>query len=542
MTRDVGTKDNLNGLFNTRGSKRRDRLGVGVAEWDKNRPWYYRNRLASYLEPDQTLPDKFVTDYGDGKGKICLEQRYQMQRNGKKALAMRSIESLPEHVKSRRLDQRRDWNKASRPVSNVLEQFFPSFQFSYSTPLPQAYRRGSVDLFVSEQGEGQNSRRLVRVVDMARSHSIWLDPIDAPKELYKYRLRISRIVNWSYKLGYVPVMMTLTTYHRWHHLDGLLEVLRESWKDLLSNYSGRQRVADVGLRGWIRRTEITINDGDDNGSDDGGNVSCLNCTDYKKINSSTDSKGDKGSNDNGYQLSDTGWHPHYHAILIVPEDKLQRLSDVEDEWRVAWVKAVCKHHKKVFGEEIDETYLPAFRSHGLMFSRVYDGDMKAYGSLRHVDDSSYLAKIMGYDPVEVYGGDKEMTSSTIKHSKTPFDLIRDSSLPAGNVDLWVEYAFATKGVPAIKFSKGLEDTVNVYFADHPEQDTSSYKVCPVESVVASLNNDVYQLLYRNFKLNEMKQAAAKGYDSLCLWLTETFVELGVSQFANLSFAIPRAPT
>ena len=64
---------------------------------------------------------------------------------------------------------------------------------------------------------------------------------------------------------------------------------------------------------------------------------------------------------------------------------------------------------------------------GLMFSRVYDGDAKSYGALRHVDDSKYLAKIMGYDPAEVYGGDKEMASATLKNSKIPFDLIRDSS-------------------------------------------------------------------------------------------------------------------
>lgn len=75
-----------------------------------------------------------------------------------------------------------------------------------------------------------------------------------------------------------------------------------------------------------------------------------------------------------------------------------------------------------------------------MFSRVYDGDAKSYGALRQVDDSNYFAKIMGYDPTGVYGSDKEMTSATLKNSKIPFDLIRDLSLPAGDVDLWIEYA------------------------------------------------------------------------------------------------------
>ena len=492
----MGIIDGLKNLFNTSGSRRRSRLNVGVAKWEDSQPWYYRNLLAHWLDDANNLPDKFVTQCGDEIGQISLKDRYLLQRNGKKALAMRSAETLPSHIRQK-VDQRRDWNKQNRPSSNVLEQFFPSFQYSYATPLPQAYRKGSVDLVVSENGKA-------RVSDIARSHSIWLDAVDAPKELYKYRLRIQRVINWAYKQGYVPVMMTLTTYHRWNHLDGLLTVLREAWKDLVSNYAGRKRVADVDLQGWIRRLEITIND----------------------------AEGNSKSND--------GWHPHFHAIIMVPRDKLQRLSDVEQEWRDAWVASVCKHFEKTFGKKIDESFLPAFCEHGLVFSRYESGPFK--GQLRPVDDGSYLAKIMGYDNAHVFGGDSEMTDSALKDSKIPFDLLRDSSLPAGNIDLWVEYAFATKGVPAIKFSNGLEDKVNAYFAEHPEQDKSSYKVCPTEVVVASLSNSVHQLLYRNFLIGDLRKKTAEGYDSLCSWLKETFVELGVPELCDCPFAMPRPPT
>ena len=79
----------------------------------------------------------------------------------------------------------------------------------------------------------------------------------------------------------------------------------------------------------MRRTEITINDGDDN-------------------------------------TTNAGRHPHYHTILIVPKDKLQQLSDVEQQWRDAWADAVCKHYEKIVGEKIDKFYIPAFRLHGLI--------------------------------------------------------------------------------------------------------------------------------------------------------------------------------
>lgn len=508
----MGIIDNLNNLFNMSGSKRRSRLGVGVAKWDGCLSWYYRNPIARLAESlGKPVPDKFVTDCGDEFGKLSWKERFQLQRNGKKALAMRALKDLPEHVRQK-IDQRRDWNKANRPVLNVLEQFFPSFQFSYSTPLPDAYRKGSVNIVVS--GEGSDKR--ARISDIARSHSIWLDPVDAPKELYKYRLRINRVINWVYKNNCVPVMMTLTTYHRWHYLDGLKDVLRESWKDLFSSYSGRRRVANVDLQGWVRRLEITINDN-------------------SKLDYST---GELKSDSD--ECFNSGWHPHYHAILIVPKDKLQRLSDLEQDWRDAWVDAVCKHFERIFGEKIDESFLPAFRQHGLVFSRYGDGLFK--GQLRHVDTGDYLAKIMGYDNAKVFGGDSEMTDSGLKDSKIPFDLLRDSSLPASNVDLWVEYAFATKGIPAIRFSKDLEDRVNSYFREHPEHIESSSKPCPAEAVVASLDNFVHQLLYRNFKIKELQRKAAEGYEALTAWLKQTYVELGLPELCNMPFALPRPPS
>ena len=90
--------------------------------------------------------------------------------------------------------------------------------------LPQAHRSGFVNLVVSEKGK-------TRVADVARSHSIRFDPVDAPKELYKHRLRINRIIKWAYKNNFVPVLMKLTTYHRWNNLDGLNRVLGEAWRD-----------------------------------------------------------------------------------------------------------------------------------------------------------------------------------------------------------------------------------------------------------------------------------------------------------------------
>lgn len=492
--------DGVQSMFGMGESQRRSRLGVGVAKWDETQSWYYRNPVAGWIEKKgKTIPDKLISDCGDEFGKLSWKDRYLLLRNVKKALAMRTYADLPRYIR-RKFDQRRYWNKRNRQAINLLEQLFPSLQFSYSTPLPEAYNRGYVNVVVSGDG---NSKK-ARVAEMSRSHSIWLDPVDAPKELYKYRLRINRVIKWSYSQGYVPIMMTLTTYHRWHHLDELRVLLLEAWKDLISSYAGRKRLDEVDLQGWVRRLEITINDGT-NGS-----------------------------------KSNDGWNPHFHAIIIVPKDKLKLLSDLEQKWRDAWADYVCKRFEKIFGEKIAPSFVDALRKHGLVFSRYSKGSKK--GQLRPVDTGDYLAKIMGYDSPEVYGGDSELTSDTLKDSKIPFDLIRDSSLPAANVDLFVEYALATKGVPAFRFSGGLEDRVNEYFAKHPDQYAEVDETLPTESVVASISNHVHQILYRNNLLDDLKKVATKGYDALCSWLKQIYVDLGVPELNECPFALPRPPS
>ena len=492
----MGIVDNLRDLFNTSESLRRSRLGVDVAKWEDSQPWYYRNVLSQCLADGQSLPDKLY-----GTGKISKKDSQALLRRAKEILALRSIGDMPK-AQREHLDQRYPWNKEQRPAGTLLD-YFASLKHSYSSLLPIAHRAGNVNLVVSEKGKA-------RVSDIARSHSIWLDPVDAPKELYKYRLRMNDCIAWAYSNGLIPVMMTLTVFHRWHDLARLLRVLRQSWSAFFSGSKHRKRAADVDLQGYIRRLEITINDGDK----------------------------DFGEGDE--PLTNAGWHPHFHAILFVPANRLEMLSAMEEKWRSAWVEIVCKQFAKEFGERIDRSYLPTFRTHGLWFSRIFDGDANSYGKLRPVKDSKYLAKIMGYDPADVYGADKELTSTTLKDSKTAFDLLADE-VTAANSDLFCEYAIATKGVAAFTFSQGLEDTVAQYFEKHPFRKPSGSK-CPDEKLVATIRHEVYQVLYRNGLVPQLLKIAAQGYETLCAWLKEVFVSLDVPQFCDIPFAMPRPPT
>lgn len=474
-------------MFNMVGSKRRSQLGVGVADWGSGGSWYLSNLLSRCVQAN--LPDTLF-----GTGCVTRRNPQALLRRSKEFLAMRSVDDLSEEEK-KRLDQRYPWNKLC-PPENLLD-YFTALKYSYSSPLPSSC--GEVDLVVSENGKG-------RVAGIARSHSIWLDPVDAPKELYKYRLRIDDCIAWAYDNGFVPIMVTFTIFHRWHNLRSLLSVLKKSWSSMFSGSKWRSCADLLGLHDYIRRLEITINDGD--------------------VDLET-----------GELVWNSGWHPHFHAIWFVPKDNLELLSDMESEWRKVWSECVQKQFKKEFGEEIDSSYLPAFEEHGLWFSRYSKGKDK--GKLRHVKDSQYLAKIMGYDSHEVYGGDTELTTTTLKNSKVPFDLLLE--VTAANVDLWCEYAMATKGVAAFTFAKNFErKTVAKYFKQNPSLKRASKK-CPAEKLVGTIKQELLQLIYRNSLYLMLLKKISEGYDALCSWLNQLYVDFGVPELRDCPLALPRPP-
>lgn len=390
----------------------------------------------------------------------------------------------------RRLDCRKEWNR-HRTVETVLD-LFPALKYSYSSLRGRRFTGSFVDIL--------SGGDTARVGDIARSHSIRLDPVDSPKQLFKYRQRIQKILGWAYSNDLVPVMMTLTLYHRWHPLAPLCRVLQSAWSDMFRGSSGMKRKRYLGLRGYIRRMEETFNDGAD--------VSATNA----------------------------GWHPHYHVILIIPRSNLQLLSDYEATLRTVWFELVRKYYRREFGEDIPPEYHEQFTRHGLVLSR-YKSEAHAArcgnacgkaGELLQVHDGKYLAKIMGSDE-PLYGGDNELTSLQ-KCSKTPFDMLR-GEVTANLADLWCEYALATKRISCFRFSQGLGKEVDEYFKAREQLSSAVEGVVSVEeqarsseseSVVARLKPEDYRWLYRHFELGNLLRIAKQGATALKIWLKESF--------------------
>lgn len=504
------------------GSKRRLYLGIKVSKKANNA------KLGIF---DGVCPKK--------------NQVWKMQRLAKSMLSMRFVDEFSSLFE--KLDKRKDWNKSQRKVTSLLD-LFPSLKYSYSSPLPKACRKGLVDI----RSSVFNGKTYIG--DMARSHSIRLDPVDSPKELKKYRLRIQRVIDWSYKNGLVPVMMTLTIFHRWDELSALCRALRLAWSSLFgSGRAGYERKLHIGLQGFIRRMEETLGDGSEVGIDENNGTCSLGYVteqveaDFMGGRSPARRRCDlsKKTQSDAIYLPNAGWHPHYHVILFIPRDKLQVLSDYEKTLKEVWLNLVCKFYKQEVGKEIPLTYYEAFKKHGLVLSRYNSEDHakrcgnihgKA-GNLLEVHDGKYLAKVLGVDSQEIFGGDYEMTSSNAKSNfngniskskvriggKVPFDLLREK-VTAANVDLWCEYAIATKGIPCFTFSKGLEKTVDEYYKTHPDDkdQTSSFSKDSNFVRVGSLLLDEYKKIYHCFQIGNMLEVSKLGVDKLSEWMKQNF--------------------
>lgn len=528
-------------------NKRRAALGVRLNIWESEPASFFGKNFARY--------NKGSSSALLGMEHLKRSEVWKLLRRAKSYLARRVVdESLFDEL----IPAFRAKHPELRGVPFPLLDYFPGLKFSYSSTLPAsvvARNRGEgfdgidsgarfIDLCV-----GSSSKK-AHVSDLMRSHSIRLDPVDAPKQLFLYRLRIRRCIDWAYSVGLVPIMMTLTIFHRWHPLKGLLTVLRKAWNYFFTGTRMAVRRSEkMGLVAYIRRAEETIN-----------NISRRGDDDLWSYNS--------------------GWHPHYHVILFIRRDKLDVVSGMEDELREAWFQAVNRFFEMEFGEPIDSSYEASFKQHGLRFSRCVGkgfsrargGDSICFGDndslvsvnkrsrkrvgkrgvtlpcsgvkqrcggdgrrsledcvrvapLRHVDDSDYLAKIFGCETGSVYGGDSELTGGDSKNSRVPFDLLCDDT--AENVDLWVEYALATKGVMSFFFSRRLEQRVDDYFREHPEQDPVK-PFSKERRVLARISHDTYHFMYRVFKVDEMLKVAVKGVHILREWCRQVYISHGYS--------------
>ena len=497
----MGIVDELKKVFNMDESRRRSHVGMDVAFW-KAGGLGIIGAFPPNNEIDVKLPDVVLSD-----SELTRKQRYEMLRRSKMLLSMRRADDEV----AKRLERRKEWNIARLPVIQNNLDLFPAVKYSYSSRRPD---KREISLVISDGGK-------VRFDGLVRSDNMRLDPVDAPRIAYKKRKEIQRALQWGYDNGIIPVMLTFTIFHdwTWQPLEKLIAVLRSSYDDMFDHSVGERLRSKIGFKYRIFRMEETI-----------------------------DMKSPFAIQDGHEHDGKHGWHPHYHVILFVPKNNLGVLNELESTLKLRWQKLVQKYYFKFIGKEIPESYLPALYEYGLMISRYSEDVKNKYGRVIHkqgeiyrVNDTEYFGKIMGCDSADMYGGDKELTNLLNKNSMSPFDLLR-MPVTAEIADLWNEYAIATKGKSCFRFGRGFKKVIDEYFEQHPDRDPVSASKSD-ESVIAPLKDNVYHLLYRNFKVEEVKNTivgfvkiagcnVSKIRNLLFEWLKKLFVSWGLEEPAE----------
>ncbi len=211
------------------------------------------------------------------------------------------------------------------------------------------------------------------------------------------RGEIHAAVDWAYRTGVQPVMVTLTFPHRaWHSLRRLLQQQAHALELLRSGGAWTRFKERTGYKGLIRSLEVTH--------------------------------------------GDNGWHPHTHELWFVSGD-----SDAEamrakilDRWQSSCIRAGLL-------DPTDVAQVQAFRAHAV--------DVKGWCSA-----GDYLAK---GDDARAWGVDRELTKGSAKgrHPFALLADAGNGDRRAGR--LFIVYALAMKGRSSIRWSQGLRDLVGV---------------------------------------------------------------------------------
>lgn len=233
--------------------------------------------------------------------------------------------------------------------------------------------------------------------------SVWACPICAVKIQERRRQEIAAAIDWAYKHGLQPVMVTLTFPHyQWQQLSDLIAQQTDALHRLRAGNPWTKFKQRMGYRGLIRSLELTY--------------------------------------------GENGWHPHTHELWFLKRD-----ADAEDmkvKILERWEK--CCARAGLLDPE-NAAQVEAFRAHAV--------DVKGNCSA-----SDYMAK---QDDSRHWGADREIAKGSTKagraKGKHPFRLLamayQDGDKQAGA--RFIEYAQVMKGRRQLFWSHGFKALVGI---------------------------------------------------------------------------------
>jgi replication protein len=239
--------------------------------------------------------------------------------------------------------------------------------------------------------------------------SVWLCPVCSAKIHHRRAAELREALDtWDQK-GHAASLVTITVPH---HLDDrlarLVDAERAAWKHVTAGAAWQRLKRKLGIAGHVIALEFTW--GDEN-----------------------------------------GWHPHYHVLLIHEQD-LDAAAIAQLHGHIhSRVAAACRHYR--------------LRQPDQLHAVRVDPNVSTTAA------GAYVAKGGDWTPVEEITRGDLKTSRT--RSRTPFQILADyyQTGDTRDRDLWQEFGRATRGLGAVRWSRGLRSVVSG--CDEPPQRTDS---------------------------------------------------------------------
>jgi hypothetical protein len=227
--------------------------------------------------------------------------------------------------------------------------------------------------------------------------NVWLCPVCSAKIHHRRAAELREALDTWEAQGHSASLVTITVPHDLDdRLSKLVDVQRAAWKHVTAGAAWQRLKRRLGIAGHVIALEFTW--GDEN-----------------------------------------GWHPHHHVLLVHDQD--------------LGADAIAALHAHIHSRLAAVCRAAGLRQPDQLHAVRIDPNVSATAA------GAYVAKGSDWTPAE------EMTRGDLKTSRTgsrtPFQILADyyQTGDTRDRDLWHEYSHVTRGLAALRWSRGLRRTM-----------------------------------------------------------------------------------
>lgn len=278
--------------------------------------------------------------------------------------------------------------------------------------------------------------------------SVWSCPVCAKKIAIERGHEIKHTIQEMKKLGFVPIMITLTASHTYTmRLADFKGLFKSAWRKMSQDGTYNRLKKELKIKHSIKANEVTY--------------------------------GDRN-----------GWHYHSHGLLFIPIDTLKRLSDGElKEWT----------------DKLTDVWLRCLKDNDLSGSRERALNIKAHGEI----EETYIAKLGLSD--DTSNLNYELTSGANKYYKglNIWEILRRATNGRDRyARLYVEYVEAMTGDNWITYSHGLKKLVGIIDKEDKDISEDESETSYYETLV-ELNDMQYAVIRKYRAYHDLLKIAAE---------------------------------